>query len=103
MHSPVGANHSPSSILQREHDGAVGRFLLYAVAHILQTNSHLNKYLDASHRQTNSSSDATHLEKEQLPLRAPEKRMFEDAGAGRAGFRCCRDHLLDQILCYDVL
>lgn len=52
---------------------------------------------------THSSSDVTHLEKEQLPLRAPEKRMFEHAGAGRAVFSLRADHLLYQILCYDVL
>lgn len=47
--------------------------------------------------------DTTHLEKEQLLLRAPEKRMFEHTGCGRAGLRLGTDHLLDQIQSYDVL
>lgn len=38
-----------------------------------------------------------HLEKEQLLLRAPEKRMFEHAGGGGAGLGLRTDHVLDQI------
>lgn len=47
--------------------------------------------------------DTTHLEKEQLLLRAPEKRMFEHTGCGGAGLGLRTDHLLDQIQSYDVI
>lgn len=47
--------------------------------------------------------DTTHLEKEQLLLRAPEKRMFEHAGCGRAGLGLRTDHLLNQIQSYDII
>lgn len=48
-------------------------------------------------------TDLTHLEKEQLLLRAPEERMFEHAGGGGARLGLGVDHLLDQILRYDVI
>lgn len=47
--------------------------------------------------------DTTHLEKEQLLLRAPEERMFEHTGCGGAGLGLGTDHLLDQIQSYDVI
>lgn len=45
----------------------------------------------------------THLEKEQLLLWAPEKRMFEHAGSGGAALSLRTDHVLDQIQSDDVI
>lgn len=47
--------------------------------------------------------DLAHLEKEQLLLGVPEERMFEHTGGGGAGLRLSADHLLNQVLCYDVI
>lgn len=45
----------------------------------------------------------SHLEEEQLLLGAPEERMFEHAGRGGPEVCLGADHLLDQVLGYDVL
>jgi len=46
---------------------------------------------------------STHLEKEQLLLGAPEERVFERLGGAGPRRRLGADHLLNQILCYDVI
>lgn len=59
--------------------------------------------LNLSVSMTNEHIILTHLEKEELLLRAPEEWMFERAGGGGTWLRLSTDHLLDQILSYDVI
>lgn len=121
MHPPVGSNHSPSCSLQSYHNGTVSRFLLNAVTHILRTETHQKNcfsclqttlcysitretvFLCISMIKWQQRTAFTHLEEEQLLLGAPEERMLEHTGGGGAGLGLSADHLLNQVLCYDVI